>query len=175
MGYVKQHKHSKSLTRKLLRRLLNLLGKILKEIRRIEREHSDSNLLTDKEKKLIEIITTAYRQQKNHFESNDPRESVPNRIVSIAKPYVRPIVRGKEVKKVGGDTSYANNENRNFCKENGIQTSFVKKGRPSQEKKEKGGTPGGADSGAGASESGLIRMPQAVMMGVLQLELLNEC
>lgn len=81
-------------------RLLNLLGKILKEIRRIEREHSDSNLLTDKEKKLIEIITTAYRQQKNHFESNDPRESVPNRIVSIAKPYVRPIVRGKEVKNV---------------------------------------------------------------------------
>ena len=73
------------------------------------------------------------------------------------------------------DTSYASNENRNFCKENGIQTSFVKKGRPSQEKKEKCGTPGGADSGAGASESGLIRMPQAVMMGVLQLELLNEC
>ena len=186
MGYVKQRKHSKSQTRKLLRRLLNLLGKILKEIRRIEREHSDSNLLTDKEKKLIDIITTAYRQQKNHFESNVPRESVPNRIVSIAKPYVRPIVRGKEVKnvefgakcnniqvdgisfieklsfnafnegtrlqhcikmhkrlfgeevkKVGGDTSYANNENRNFCKENGIQTSFVKKGRPSQEKKEK--------------------------------------
>ena len=106
--------------------------------------------------------------------------------MSIAKPYVRPIVRGKEVKnvefgakcnniqvdgisfieklsfnafnegtrlqhcikmhkrlfgeevkKVGGDTSYASNENRNFCKENGIQTSFVKKGRPSQEKKEK--------------------------------------
>ena len=137
MGYVKQRKHSKSQTRKLLRRLLNLLGKILQEIRRIEREHSDSNLLTDKEKKLIDIITTAYRQQKNHFESNYPRESVPDRIVSIAKPYVRPIVRGKEVKKVGGDTSYASNENRNFCKENGIQTSFVKKGRPSQEKKEK--------------------------------------
>ena len=174
MGYVKQRKHSKSQTRKLLRRLLNLLGKILKEIRRIEREHSDSNLLTDKEKKLIDIITTAYRRQKNHFESNDPRESVPNRIVSIAKPYVRPIVRGKEVKnvefgakcnniqvdgisfieklsfnafnegtrlqhcikmhkrlfgeevkKVGGDASYASNENRNFCKENGIQTSNV--------------------------------------------------
>lgn len=67
-----------------------------------EREHSDSNLLTDKEKKFIDIITTAYLHQKNHFESNDPRESVPNRIVSIAKPYVRPIVRGKEVKKVGG-------------------------------------------------------------------------
>lgn len=186
MGYVKQRKHSKSQTRKLTRRLVNLLGKILKEIRRMEREHSDTNLLTDKEKKVIDIITKAYRQQKNHFESNDPRESIPNRIVSLAKPYVRPIVRGKEVKnvefgakcnnilvdgisfieklsfnafnegtrlqhcikmhkrlfgvdvkKIGGDTSYAGTENRDFCKEKDIQTSFVKRGRPSQEKKEK--------------------------------------
>lgn len=186
MGYVKQRKHSKSQTRKLTRRLVNLLGKILKEIRRMEREHSDSNLLTNKEKKVIDIITKAYRQQKNHFESNDPRESIPNRIVSLAKPYVRPIVRGKEVKnvefgakcnnilvdgisfieklsfnafnegtrlqhcikmhkrlfgvdvkKIGGDTSYAGTANRDFCKEKDIQTSFVKRGRPSQEKKEK--------------------------------------
>lgn len=186
MGYVKQRKHSKSQTRSLTRRLVNLLGKILKEIRRMEREHSDSNLLTDKEKKVIDIIAKAYRQQKNHFESNDPRESIPNRIVSLAKPYVRPIVRGKEVKnvefgakcnnilvdgisfieklsfnafnegtrlqhcikmhkrlfgvdvkKIGGDTSYAGTANRDFCKEKDIQTSFVKRGRPSQEKKEK--------------------------------------
>lgn len=41
-----------------------------------------------------------YRQQKNHFENNDPRESVEDRIVSISKPYVRPIVRGKEAKNV---------------------------------------------------------------------------
>lgn len=186
MGYVKQRKHSKSQTRELTRRLVNLLGKILKEIRRMEREHSDSNLLTDKEKKVIDIIAKAYRQQKNHFESNDPRESIPNRIVSLAKPYVRPIVRGKEVKnvefgakcnnilvdgisfieklsfnafnegtrlqhcikmhkrlfgvdvkKIGGDTSYAGTANRDFCKEKDIRTSFVKRGRPSQEKKEK--------------------------------------
>ena len=44
------------------------------------------------------FITTVYRQQKNHFDSNDPRESIPDRIVSTSKPYVRPIVRGKEVK-----------------------------------------------------------------------------
>ena len=41
-----------------------------------------------------------YRQQKAHFENNNPRESVKDRIVSISKPYVRPIVRGKEVKSV---------------------------------------------------------------------------
>ena len=121
------------------------------------------------------------------MQSKDCRESIKDRIVSINKPYVRPIVRGKEVKsvefgakvnnilvdgisfieklsfnafnegtrlihclkmhkrlfgveakKVGGDTGYAGTENRDYCKANGIQTSFVKRGRPfSEEKKEK--------------------------------------
>ena len=45
---------------------------------------------------------------------------------------------GIDAKKVGGDTGYAGTDNRNYCKENGIQTSFVKRGRPfSEEKKEK--------------------------------------
>lgn len=74
-----------------------------------------------------------------------------SRIVSLSKPHLRPIVRGKEVKSVefgakvnnilvdakivGGDTGYAGTENRNCCKANGIQTSFVKRGRPFGEKK----------------------------------------
>ena len=128
-----------------------------------------------------------YRQQKNHFRNNDSRESIPNRIVSLSKPHLRPIVRGKEVKsvefgakvnnilvdgisfieklsfnafnegtrlvhcikmhkrlfgveakKIGGDAGYAGTENRDYCKEKGIETSFVKRGRPfSDERKEK--------------------------------------
>lgn len=42
---------------------------------------------------------------------------------------------GVEAKKVGGDTGYAETENRDYCKVNGIQTSFVKRGRPFGEKK----------------------------------------
>ena len=41
------------------------------------------------------------------------------------------------MKKVGGDTSYAGTTNRDYCKDNKIQTSFVKRGRPSQTMKEK--------------------------------------
>ena len=188
LTFRKQRKHTKSQTRKMTRRLLELLGKILKEIRKIERSIENAeNLLTVREKIELDIITKMYRQQKNHFQSRDCRESIPDRIVSINKPYVRPIVRGKEVKsvefgakvnnilvdgisfieklsynafnegtrlihcikmhkrlfgvdvkKIGGDTGYAGTENRDFCKENGIQTSFVKRGRPfSEEKKEK--------------------------------------
>ena len=186
MGYVKQRRHSKSQQRKLIRRLLHLLGKILEEIRNMMREHEDEDLLTLSEQSTLDIITKVYRQQKKHFDNNDSRESIPDRIVSISKPYVRPIVRGKEVKnvefgakcnnilvdgisfieklsfnafsegtslahcikmhkrlfktdakKIGGDTGYAGTSNRNLCNELGIQTSFVKRGRPSAEKKEK--------------------------------------
>ena len=45
---------------------------------------------------------------------------------------------GVEAKKVGEDAGYAGTDNRDYCKENGIQTSFVKRGRPfSEEKKGK--------------------------------------
>ena len=184
LTYVKQRKHNKSQQRKITRRLIKLLGKILAEIRKICRVHDGAEeVLTVKEKSVTEIITKVYRQQKNHFENDNPRESIPDRIVSLAKPYVRPIVRGKEVKpvefgakcnniqvdgisfieklsfnafnegsrlehcikmhkrlfnvdakKIGGDTGYAGSANRNLCKELGIQTSFVKRGRPTTEK-----------------------------------------
>lgn len=185
LTYRKQRRRSRSQTRKITRRLLALLGKILKEMREIVRSYEKAeNLLTVREKSDLEIITRMYRQQKRHFLSNDSRESIPGRIVSLSKPYLRPIVRGKEVKsvefgakvnnilvdgvsfieklsfnafnegtrlkhclkmhrrlfgadakKVGGDTGYAGTENRGYCKKNGIQTSFVKRGRPFCEKK----------------------------------------
>ena len=101
LTYRKQRKHTKSQTRKMTRRLLDLPGRTLKEIRKIERnDEKAESLLTVREKNELDIITKMYRQQRNHFESGDSRESIPNRIVSISKPYVRPIVRGKEVKSV---------------------------------------------------------------------------
>ena len=101
LTYRKQRKHNRSQTRKITRRLLDLLGKILKEIREIERGNENAeNLLTVREKSDLEIITRMYRQQKNHFRNNDSRESIHNRIVSLSKPHLRPIVRGKEVKSV---------------------------------------------------------------------------
>jgi hypothetical protein len=187
LSYRKQRKHSKSQTRKMTLRLLDLLGKMLKEIRELERTYEKAeSLLTAREKGDLDIITRMYRQQKNHFNRNDCRESIPDRIVSISKPYVRPIVRGKEVKsvefgakvndilvdgisfieklsfnafsegtrlehcatlhkrlfgvdvrKIGGDAGYAGTVNRDFCRENGIQTSFAKRGRPFSGHKEK--------------------------------------
>ena len=99
--YRKQRRRTKGQTRKMTRRLLELLGKILKEIRRMVRENENAeSLMTPREKGDMEIITKMYRQQKNNFRSGNGRESIPDRIVSISKPYVRPIVRGKESKNV---------------------------------------------------------------------------
>ena len=186
LTYRKQRKHTKGQTRSITRRLLDLLGKILKEMRTMEREHPDAKLMTVRERETMNVITMVYRQQHNHFRSGDARESIPNRIVSVNKPYVRPIVRGKEVKnvefgakcnnilvdgisfieklsfnafnegtrlahcikmhkrlfgvdvkKIGGDTSYAGNANRELCTANGIHTSFVQKGKKAKEKREK--------------------------------------
>ena len=186
LTYRKQRKHTKGQTRSITRRLLDLLGKILKEMRTMEREHPDAKLMTVRERETMNVITMVYRQQNNHFRSGDARESIPNRIVSVNKPYVRPIVRGKEVKnvefgakcnnilvdgisfieklsfnafnegtrlahcikmhkrlfgvdvkKIGGDTSYAGNANRELCTANGIHTSFVQKGKRAKEKREK--------------------------------------
>lgn len=98
--YRKQRKHTYRQTRKMIMRLLSLLGKILGEIRRQMRIHPSDELLNDKQLDILETITIVYRQQKNHFSSGDSRESIPNRIVSVSKPYVRPIVRGKETRTV---------------------------------------------------------------------------
>ena len=92
LAYRKQRKHTHKQTRKMIMRLLALLGKMLGEIRRQIRVHPDEELLNDKQLDVLETITRVYRQQKNHFNSGDSRESIPNRIVSVSKPHVKPIV-----------------------------------------------------------------------------------
>ena len=178
LAYRKQRKHTHKQTRKMIMRLLALLDKILGEIRRQLRVHPNEELLNDRQLDMLGTITRIYRQQKSHFKSGDSRESIPNRIVSVSKPYISPIVRGKEtktvefgakcsnilidgisfierlsfnafnegtrlkhcvslsekltgvpVKKIGGDQGYSGNDNRTFCKNNGIETSFIQKGR----------------------------------------------
>ena len=88
LAYRKQRKHTHKQTRKMIMRLLSLLEKILCEIRRQMRVHPNEELLNDKHLDMLEIITRVYRQQKNHFNSGDSCESIPNRIVSVSKPYV---------------------------------------------------------------------------------------
>lgn len=49
--------------------------------------------LTAKQKNCMNLVTTVYEQQRLMFE--DGTHSIPRRIVNLAQPWVRPIVRGK--------------------------------------------------------------------------------
>jgi len=54
--------------------------------------------LSSRQKPLFETIKKIYEQQKHMYDNNV--HSVPDRIVSISQPYIRPIVRGKAVSPV---------------------------------------------------------------------------
>ena len=66
-AYRKQRTHTHKQTRKMIMRLLALLGKILGEIRRQMLVHPDEELLNYKQLDMLETVTRVYRQQKNHF------------------------------------------------------------------------------------------------------------
>ena len=68
--------------------------------------HTAVVLVDEYDKAMLDVLELDYyvtvnegnRIKLEDFDSNDPRESIPDRIVSTSKPYVRPIVRGKDVK-----------------------------------------------------------------------------
>lgn len=92
--HAKQRKPKKNATRKLQRRLLALLGKILGQWNRLRGQFQPSiHLTTDQERRLM-TIHKVLGQQRDHFNN----KVVEHRIVSIDRPYIRPIKRGKENK-----------------------------------------------------------------------------
>ena len=96
LAYAKQRKPKKSATRKLQRRLLGLLGKLIVLWNRLCRQYAPLIDLTAEQHKRIMAILEVRRQQTDHFNKKEIRR----RIVSIDRPYIRPIVRGKENKRV---------------------------------------------------------------------------
>jgi hypothetical protein len=74
-----------------------LLGKLLGLFREIEDQYDEQLDLPKKYHERIKVIRKVLKQQQELFETGG---SVPDRIVSISKSYIRPIVRGKETKPV---------------------------------------------------------------------------
>lgn len=95
--YMRKRKKPWKETTKRTRSLLYLLNKIIEQMDEIDDKYSSSLDYARKYHKRRSDIRKVLVQQKQMFQTG---KSVPDRIVSIAKSYVRPIVRGKEVKKV---------------------------------------------------------------------------
>lgn len=105
--YLKQKKRYGSYSRKrkksvkertvLIRSLLHLLEKLLLQMEDIRQQYDNQMNFSHRYCQRVDIIEKVLEQQQEMFRSG---ESIPDRIVSIDKSYIRPIVRGKEVKTV---------------------------------------------------------------------------
>lgn len=96
LAYAKQRKPKKSATKKMRRRVLRLLGKLIGQWNGLRGQFSPVIRLTAEQEKRLMAIAKVYGQQREAFEGNKVR----HRVVSIDRPYIRPIVRGKENKRV---------------------------------------------------------------------------
>jgi len=96
LGYQRNRKKSKRQDKKLRKQLLRYLLRLLEGLQDLQKGHEFN--LSNKERKLISHIKTIYSQQNELLYGN--RENVKQRIVSLYKPHVRAIIRGKEIKPV---------------------------------------------------------------------------
>lgn len=94
--YQRSRKKTKRKEKKLRRHLLKYLLRLLQNLD--ELLHQQHIQLSRKEEQLVKSIHTVYTQQHELTYGNTT--SVSHRIVSLYKPYLRPIVRGKENKPV---------------------------------------------------------------------------
>jgi Transposase domain (DUF772) len=97
-SYMRMRKKPWKQTTKRTRSLLHLLNKLIEDLDKIEDQNRIYLQFPEKYYKKRRVIRKVYSQQQEMFSTGSHR--VPNRIVSISKSYIRPIVRGKEVKKV---------------------------------------------------------------------------
>jgi hypothetical protein len=97
-AYMRMRKKPWKLTTKRTRSLLYLLEKLIYEQKKLEDQNRIYLQFPEKYHQRRRVIEKVLDQQTEMFTTGT--HSVPDRIVSIAKSYVRPIVRGKEVKKV---------------------------------------------------------------------------
>lgn len=84
----------KKRTRKKIRQAIKKqLQYIRRDLGYIDKFLSEGKELSKKDKARLAVIRELYEQQNTMYEQK--KKSIPNRIVSISQPYIRPIVRGK--------------------------------------------------------------------------------
>ncbi|MFN8258687.1 MAG: transposase [Bacteroidales bacterium] len=98
LSYNKCRKKTHKITHTRKKALLYLLNKGLGQLKEILNDHKNEISLDEKQSIRLIYIKEVYRQQLYMFDNHT--NTVINRIVSLFKPYIRPIVRGKENKKV---------------------------------------------------------------------------
>ena len=94
LAFAKKRKKSKRENKKMCKLVLKYLNRLLGQLNELESKHK---AVSGKGKRLKTIKELQEQQWKLYF---GKQAKVLDRIVSLHKPYVRPIIRGKEVKPV---------------------------------------------------------------------------
>lgn len=90
LRFAKNRKHTKKKTRKAIKAQLQYVKRDLRYVG----EFIEQGIMPDhKQMERVSTIQKVYEQQQYMYENKT--HSVPDRIVSINQPYIRPIVRGK--------------------------------------------------------------------------------
>lgn len=96
LSYSKKRKRKVSRTRMLKRRLIHLLDKLIEQTNKLHQNYKGRISLSADYQKRFSVIKKVLKQEKELFAG----KKVTDRIVSIDRHYLRPIVRGKETKTV---------------------------------------------------------------------------
>lgn len=97
-AYMRMRKKPWKQTTRRIKSLLYLLNKLIEELDKIEDQHRTYLKFPEKYYQKRRVIRKVLAKQQEMFSS--VTHSIPDKIVSISKSYIRPIVRGKETKKV---------------------------------------------------------------------------
>lgn len=91
--YLDFTKNKRRSLKKIRSAIRKQLGYVRRDLGYIDRYIADGIVLSKKDMKRLAVIREAYEQQKTMFENHT--HTIPDRIVSLEQPYIRPIVRGK--------------------------------------------------------------------------------
>lgn len=95
LKYMRSRKHTEKKTREAIRKQLQYLRR---DLSIIDFMQQSGLIVPQKWQTRLETIRKIYEQQKYMFDNHT--HSVPDRIVSVSQPFIRPIVRGKAGKPV---------------------------------------------------------------------------
>ena len=93
-SYQKTKKKTRRKEKKLRKKLLKFLLKLLQHLDDMQQKYRLS--LPGKQQRKLLTVIKIYEQQ--HVKLYGQVKQIKNRIVSLSKPYIRPIIRGKETK-----------------------------------------------------------------------------
>jgi hypothetical protein len=89
---AKQRKPKRKAIKQAISEQLNYVERSLSDIDKLLAEVPEDTL-TERQRERHDLICQVVRQQREH--AQDPKKPIPDRIVNLRQPHVRPIVRGK--------------------------------------------------------------------------------